>query len=512
MALERYRQKRDFSKTSEPIRSRPSRTGRSFVVQKHDASHLHYDFRLELDGVLLSWAVPKGPSLDPSVKRLAMQVEDHPVDYGGFEGTIPKGEYGGGTVMVWDRGTWTPEGDPRESYRSGRLTFTLVGEKLRGRWHLVRTRGRSGSRASWLLFKSDDDEARHENGAIVRDAPNSVLTGRTLEQIREGAPRVRKAERGQRTSKTNGRDATVMQSNGNRRQSSEVRLTNPDKVLYPEQKLTKRALAEYYIAVSEHMLPHVRNRPLTLVRCPEGRHRHCFFQKHALEGMPPAIRTIPIAESGGMADYTAIDDVAGLVSLVQMGVLEIHTWGAHEDDPERPDLLVIDLDPDPSLMFNEVARAAHEVRELLEDLGVESFPKTTGGKGLHVCFPVARRIDWDAAKQFCERIARELVRRDPRRYVATATKSKRTGKIFVDYLRNARGATFIAPYSTRARPGAPVATPLDWDEVGPRLRPDRFDVTSVPRRLASLKKDPWARVATLRQNLGAAMKKKLDAG
>ena len=818
MGLQRYREKRDFQKTKEPRGKRRQRAGFSYVIQKHAASHLHYDFRLELDGVLLSWAVPKGPSLDPATKRLAMQTEDHPVEYGSFEGTIPKGEYGGGTVMVWDQGTWEPEGDARDQYAKGRLSFELHGKKLKGSWHLVRTKARDqGDKRSWLLFKGTDTGARPGDGAIVEEKPNSAKTGRTLEQIAADAGAVWHSNR--KASRANGHDAssrmrkpvaparatrrrtttkvserargrllpraelarvagakrkalpraiepalatlvseapsgddwlqelkfdgyrllirvddgkvTIWSRNGKdwneripvlarafgeldiesavfdgeavalnedgisnfqllqnslgdeqaaekivyyafdllyangydlrtaplegrktllkkllgavpeqsqirlsdhvlgsgaefferacglglegivakRRDStysagrtrewlkvkclnrqefviggytepsgsrghlgalllgdyagkkliyrgkvgtgftrktlkelheqlvdlerktppfqqpprgpdargvhwvkpvliaevdftclteeglmrhptfrglrtdksahevvlerpastpaaetettdrprapragarSTFRLTNPERVLYREQGITKNELAEYYAAVGEWMLPHVADRPLTLVRCPEGYDKQCFFQKHAKESLPDGVRPIPIADKDGQAQYTAIDDVVGLLGLVQMGVLEIHTWGAHADNPEKPDLLVFDLDPDPELSWAKVVDAAKLLRARLEALDLQSFVKTTGGKGLHVCVPVARRLDWDRAKEFCRRFSERIVREDPDHYVATMSKARRKGKIFIDFFRNSRGATFIAPYSTRA--------------------------------------------------------------
>jgi bifunctional non-homologous end joining protein LigD len=490
--LQTYRRKRDFSRTREPSGQKAPGRGYSFVVQKHAARRLHYDFRLELDGVLLSWAVPKGPSLDPGVKRLAVQVEDHPVEYGGFEGTIPKGEYGGGTVMVWDRGRYEPEGDARKAYRAGRLNFELFGEKLKGRWHLVRTRSRGADDGkSWLLFKSDDAQALRDGDAIVDTRPDSALTGRTMDQISAGKSGKRKSPR------VSG-------------EPPKLELTNPDKVFFPEQGTTKRDLAEYYAKVAGYMLPHVTARPLTLVRCPEGRHKHCFFQKHANDGMPESIRSVPIRERTGDESYMAIDDGIGLLSLVQMGVLEIHTWGASSEDPEHPDLIVIDLDPDPSVRFARVIDAAKLVRDRFDQLGLESFVKTTGGKGLHVCVPLTPRLDWDTIKEFCRRFAEQIVEADPDHFVATMSKQKRAGKIFVDYFRNGRGATFIAPYSTRARPGAPVATPLEWRELDAKLDPAKLDLKSVPRRLAELKSDPWARLWKLRQSLGEKTLQALD--
>ncbi len=794
MALEAYNEKRRFQKTREPRgRVKKTKGGFSYVIQKHAASHLHYDFRLELDGVLLSWAVPKGPSLDPRDKRLAMQVEDHPVEYGGFEGTIPKGEYGGGTVMVWDRGTWEPEGDPRKDYERGRLTFTLHGEKLKGTWHLIRTRGAGGDgegRTAWLLFKGADDEARRHDGQVVDQMPASALTGRTIDEIgadgektwhsdkpskrtravkrpdtsvrvspelatlvkeapegdgwlhevkldgyrilahvargkvtlfsrngkdwtarmpdvasalarldcksaivdgevvvlredgisdfqrlqnamgegdedltyfvfdlleldgrdlrdepleerkaalerilpargatvrlsdhvvgggpkffesacklglegiiskrrdapyREGrgrdwlkvkclgrqefvivgwtdpkssrehfgalllgvrkgkslvyagkvgtgftaaslasiapklralatkAPAVKNAPRGRDVhwvapSLVCEVDFTEMTSEGLLRHPSfrglrqdksateivmerpakaptrkSPRVSNRGKVFFPESGITKGQLAEYFERVGPWMLPHVAGRPLMLLRCPNGIER-CFVQKHASVMLPSEVRPIDVGEEEA---HTAIDDVAGLVGLAQAGVVEVHTWGSHESDIEHPDLLVFDLDPDPAVKWSDVVWAAQLLRERLESLRLEPYVKTTGGKGLHVVCAIEPTMTWEAAKDFAHEVADAVVKEEPSRFVATMTKSRRKGKIFIDYLRNGRGATFIAPYSPRARPGAPVAMPLAWDELTNDLRPDQFTIENAFERLDALRADPWEKL------------------
>lgn len=527
MSLSTYRQKRDFGKTPEPRGERQKRTGFSYVIQKHAASHLHYDFRLELDGVLLSWAIPKGPSLDPATKRLAMQTEDHPVEYGSFEGIIPKDQYGGGTVMLWDYGTWEPEGDARKQYAVGRLSFRLKGKKLKGTWHLVRTRrDKAGGERSWLLFKGSDGEARGKESSVVDEQPNSAATGRSLEEIADAQGRVWQSNhepaasepRRARAHKTNrARTPKEAGSKSSKRKvprangaehpagNGQLKLTHPDKVLYPELGITKRELLEYFAAINEWMLPHVKDRPLTLVRCPEGHRKTCFFQKHATERLPAGVRSIPIREGHKDARYMAISNALGLLGLVQMGVLEVHTWGAHADDPERPDLLVFDLDPDVAVAWPKVIDAARLVRDRLEELGLTSFVKTTGGKGLHVCVPIVRRIEWDRAKEFCRRFTEEIVRSAPDEYVATVSKARRKGKIFIDFFRNGRGATFIAPYSTRARTGAPVAVPLAWNELSEDIPGDHFDVRNVPARLQSLKRDPWREMPGLRQSLSASV-------
>ncbi|HEY6079601.1 MAG TPA: DNA ligase D [Polyangiaceae bacterium] len=850
-SLAKYREMRDFERTREPRGKALQRRDEalSFVVQKHDARNLHYDFRLELDGVLLSWAVPKGPSLDPGVTRLAMEVEPHPLEYRDFEGAIPKGEYGAGTVMVWDRGTWKPEGDPRQGLKKGHLAFTLQGQKLQGAWHLVRTKRQAeagqGSRdgKGWLLFKSRDEAARADGDQLLRESPESALSGRELEQIAAapeaewrrdgrvafGAPAPNEAhmvklgaqprpaaklprviepelatlvdsapagddwiheikfdgyrvharlEQGQVTlltrsgkdwsermptlretlqqlavesayldgelvalddeghsdfqalqnSLSEGRDGalvyyafdllhldgtdltaqpllerksrlrqllavqpeplgqrvrfsahvvgngaaffenasklglegiiakralstyrsgrgrdwlkikcsqrqefvvvgytepagsrshlgalllgvregdklryagrvgtgfsqaslgelheklaplttkeapvenpprgadargvhwveprlvaevgyTEMTSDGSLRHPTfhglrddkparEVRLeastkveqprakpaqlglgpqpptrqpsypiTNPDKVLYPESGITKRELLDYYALVAERMLPHVENRPLTLVRAPNGIGKQTFFQKHPGKGTPAGLRSVDIREKEGKHPYSVIDDAQGLFGLVQLGALEIHTWGSRADDFEHPDVLVFDLDPDPALEYAAVIQGALTVRRIFEQAKLESFVKTTGGKGLHVCVPIAPDLDWEQAKDFTGRIAEAIAADAPQLYLATASKAKRKGKTYIDYLRNARGATFIAPYSTRAREQAPIAVPLEWDELSPKLGPNHFTLRNIAARLAQLRRDPFEGLARSQQRLRPA--------
>jgi bifunctional non-homologous end joining protein LigD len=507
MGLQRYREKRDFAVTPEPKGTARSKTGFSYVIQKHAASHLHYDFRLEQDGVLLSWAVPKGPSLDPKVRRLAMQTEDHPIEYGGFEGTIPQGEYGGGTVMVWDQGTWEPLEDPKKGYARGHLRFALHGKKLRGHWHLVRTGRADAQKKSWLLFKSRDDEARTDV-SIVEEQQKSALTGRTMDQIASARGKVWHSNR-----EPKGARAAVARSAAARpasrapsleKRAVRVRMTNPERVLYPREGITKRELAEYYAAVAPWMIPHVAGRPLMLVRCPQGVDKQRFVQKHVKPPLPDGIRAVPIEEDGAEVEYVAIDDALGLVGLAQMSVLEIHTWGAHADDPDRPDFLVFDLDPDPKVKWTAVIAGARLLREALGHLGLESYVKTTGGKGLHVCVPIARRVGWEEAKEFCRALTELVVKVDPKAYVATMSKAQRSGKIFIDFFRNGRGATFIAPYSTRARHGAPVAMPLAWDELSPKIAADHFHLRNVMKRLSTLGADPWKDASSKKQVLSAA--------
>lgn len=278
-------------------------------------------------------------------------------------------------------------------------------------------------------------------------------------------------------------------------------LTHPDKVLFSEQGITKRELSSYYTLVAARMLPHVRGRPLTLVRCPNGSDKPCFFQKHPGRGAPAAVRSVVVPEKHGSAPYGVIDDEDGLFALVQYGALEIHTWGSRVTELEHPDILVLDLDPDPTVPYELVIEAAHDVRDWLRRLGLQSFAKTTGGKGFHVCVPLAPEHGWDEVRAFARHAAEEIVEQSPERYVATASKSVRRGKIYLDYLRNGRGATFVAPYSTRAKKGAPVSMPLHWDQVSPDIRPETFTLRSVVERLAAGSVDPCAEFESLAQRI-----------
>jgi len=578
--LEKYQSMRDFSRTAEPSGEAPAaHIGHSYVIQQHAARRMHYDFRLELDGVLLSWSVPKGPSLSPTARRLAVRTEDHPLAYADFEGVIPAGQYGGGTVVVWDRGNWQPEGDAQAAIAKGKLTFTLQGEKLRGRWHLVKTRS-EGKAENWLLFKGRDDAANDQLD-VVASQPASVLSGRTLDEVAAAPERVWHSDRAaeptvaeKRAAKSAGaspskrgtaarRPAPGTRSEpstpGSRTKHSAptrskpsppatrakpsaqatpstdakhtaqgapatgaassialveqlplgFKLTNLGKVLYPGEGITKGDVIAYLAVVSDWALPQLADRPLMIARCPEGiathaakRGRTCFYQKHPLPGSPAAIDSVPDIDSDGTPiTHMRVHDMAGVVALAQLGTLEIHTWGCHADQLDLPDLLVFDLDPDPSVGWDQVALAAFELRRRLHDGGLESFVKTTGGKGLHVAVPIRRAIGWDDFKAFAKAVVEAMHHDAPDRYTTNMAKVRRSGRIFLDYLRNGRGATFVAPYSPRSRPGAPVAVPISWDELARGVDPAAFTIQTVPRRLASLSGDPWAAIGEIDQSI-----------
>jgi bifunctional non-homologous end joining protein LigD len=816
--LKDYKAKRDFAKTQEPAGAAPKagKAGRgSFVVQKHDATRLHYDFRIELDGVLKSWAVTKGPSNNPGDKRLAVRVEDHPLEYGGFEGTIPEGEYGGGTVMLWDRGTWEPVGDPHEGLEGGDLKLRLFGERMKGEYVLVHMKGRDSKRRNgpdrenWLLIKHRDSYARDKDTLTTRFT-RSVASGRDFKGIASGAKPEKKtrvpakavwhsdpeeAEKADQKTRImssaksgkvpafrpvqlatlvdsvpagedwlfemkydgyrclaavagdsvrlytrNGLDWTeqfgaliaplqklkigsalidgeicafddkgrtdfstlkAVLSDGGRLEffafdlleadgkdltglplverkarlqdilartgkkdpvqysshvlghgqkvldalcrdghegviakradapyrgerskgwlkikclkrqefviggwspSSKrkgfaslllgswegdtlayrgrvgtgfnqdllielgsrldqlerktnpfasvpkeiargakwvkpelvaeiayteltgdnilrhpsfiglredkpakevrmekaqsidgdgeavaeklgVRLTSPDRVVYPGQGITKAQLVAYYEDVAEVMLPHIKDRPLSLVRCPQGRTKHCFFQKHDTGGFPEQMHSKSITEKDGdRKDYFHVDDLAGLVAGTQMNVLEWHIWGSRFSDVEKPDRLVFDIDPDEGLDFPAITAAATDIRDRLKDMGLASFPMVSGGKGIHVIVPLDPKAEWPEVKTFCKAFAQAMADDEPQRYTASISKARRKGRLFIDYLRNERGSTAICPWSVRSREGAPVAVPIDWDEVPGLKAANGFSLAAAAER------------------------------
>ncbi|MCA3572576.1 MAG: DNA ligase D [Aestuariivirga sp.] len=828
-ALQGYAGKRDFTRTSEPgPAAAPRRAAKlSFVVQKHAARRLHFDLRLELDGVLKSWAVTRGPSMRAGVRRLAVETEDHPMAYRSWEGVIPKGEYGGGTMIVWDRGQWEAEGDAREELAKGRLTFTLKGERLKGAFSLVRMKD-EGNRHNWLLIKRSDAHALKPGAAEpVEQEMTSVISGRSNEELAGGgvlradhrararkpaaakpselaklpgarkailppfvapslavlAPRPPQGEqwiheikhdgyriearidggkpklltrkgldwtrrfpavadalkalslkaalidgeivsedagghgsfsalqsdlkagrhdrmvyfvfdllhldgvdlrgvplgerkrllreviaraptsfalrfndhidatgedilgeacrlglegivskrkdlpyvsgRGEQWVKSKcmlrqefvvvgflpasdrrnavgslvlgyyeggrlmhaGRAGTGFSASeaaalfdllspreaprpkfGNTvsrpaargvvwvrpeavaeieyrgrtadgllrqaayaglredKPANEVGLereaafipqheapqrpaapakarfsfTHPERVLWEDAGVTKQDLGDYYSAIAPWILPHVENRVLSLLRCPGGTAGKCFFAKHAWMGLDPAIRLV---DTGDEKPMMALGGLDGILALVQANVLEIHVWGSRSEDIERPDRLIFDLDPGEGVTWDDIREAARELRNRLTKFGLSSFVKTSGGKGLHVTVPLEPSLDWETAKAFTRAVAQQMAADTPRRYVASMAKNRRSGRIFIDYLRNGRGATAVAPYSTRARAGAPVAMPVDWSELSALPGPAHYTLANARQRLSKLKEDPWQELPLTRQTL-----------
>jgi bifunctional non-homologous end joining protein LigD len=496
VALDEYWRKRNFQKTPEPpgkvVRGSPSGDReRFFCVQKHAASHLHYDFRLELEGVLKSWAVPKGPSIDPEVRRLAMMTEDHPFEYGEFEGVIPAGQYGGGTVMLWDVGTWVPlEENPHQAIRAGKLKFELRGEKLKGSFALVRTDERR-----WHLMKLRDKLAKKID--ITEKKPLSVATGRDLDEIAEQRDREWHSNRGD-------------DPGGERPGVKPNHLTNPDKLLWRKDKITKLELVEYYIAVGDLIVREVKGRPLTLVRASDAIEDGTIYMRHSKVWGPKALRRITIKEKTKVGEYLVADDLLAVLGLVQMSIVEIHTWNCVDPDIDRPDRLIFDFDPDEAVPWRRVVEAAQLTRERLSKLGLESLVKTTGGKGLHVVVPLKPSADWELCLDFARAFSESIAREDPRGFTTAMPKDRRRGRILIDYLRNNRANTSVAAYSTRARAGAPVSMPVSWTEL-PKIDPNDYTLFTVPQLIAKRKRDPWKGYDGLRTPLLKALTSRITS-
>lgn len=495
MALTRYKQKRNFSGTPEPKgKVQASRGSLRFVVQKHAASHVHYDFRLELDGVLKSWAVPKGPSMNPSDKRLAVMVEDHPLDYRTFEGSIPEGNYGAGEVIVWDEGTYHPEPNSerlgntrtlRRGLEEGKLSFVLEGKKLKGGFTLIRTG--PPEKHSWLLMKKRDRFAELHD---VREDISSVRSSRTLPGERAGGETVATREIPRGSDEQAGHPKEKMNPEKGKAEEEiivnqhPVRFTHPDKVYWPEEGITKADLLHYYRKCSRYILPYLLDRPQSLHRYPDGIQKDGFFQKDVGTKIPDWLETaeIPLETETKKIRSLVCKDEASLVYMVNLGCIEMHPWLSRTGKLDNPDYLVLDLDPE-GVKFREVVETALAVKKLLDRADAVSFCKTSGATGLHIFVPLKAKYDYDVAKNFAHLIARMVNAELPRLTSLERSPEKRRRKVYIDYLQNTKGQTVVAPYSVRPRPGAPVSTPLEWDELEPGLDPAKFTIETIFPRL-----------------------------
>ena len=476
MPLNEYRARRDFRRTRKPSGGRaeaPASDRPIFVVQEHHASHLHYDFRLEADGVLKSWAVPKEPTLDPAVKRLAVEVEDHPLGYASFAGKIPKGQYGGGTVAIWDHGTYddlSPEGSVAESLAAGRLEFALHGEKLRGAFALVRMKARGRGKPQWLLIKKKDEFAAEGEDESPAAAKPKAKPRRSLAAVEEGK----------------------VVRDGSPPPPEEVALTHPEKLLYPEAGLTKADVFEYYRKVAGRLLPYLKGRPITLERLPDGlaeADAPHFWQKDAPASYPGWIARVPLATGRGkVVRYVLVEDVSTLLYLVNQGALTFHVWASRVENLDRPDFVLFDLDLG-AARFDDVIAVALAVRDELESRGIEPFVKTSGKSGLHVLAPWTGEGGYDEARAWALEVASRVVAADPDRATVEIRKARRGGRVYVDVMQNAKGHHAVPPYVLRAIPRATVSTPLAWREVRPGLDPAAFTPQVVLARLARRKAD-----------------------
>lgn len=508
--LASYRRMRDFGTTPEP--SGDGAAGhddslRRFVVQRHRARALHYDFRLEMDGVLVSWAVPKGPTLDPSARRLAVHVEDHPLEYADFEGVIPSGEYGGGDVIVWDRGTWEPaEADPVRAVADGELHADLRGEKLHGRFVLVRTDGKDGEKENWILLHKHDDEA--VDGWDPEEHPRSVLTGRTNDEVKadpdrrwhSDRPATDAAEQVSAPQPLAADDEALLAldelpADGGSWtvHGREVAVTNLDKVLFParegEEPVTKRDLLRYAARVAPVAVPYLEGRAVNLHRYPNGSQAKGFWHKELPGHAPDWLSRWdnPLADPGETQTYLVADEPAALVWMANFGALEWHPWTSRTEAPECPTYALFDIDPGERTTWDEVVTMAVLHRTAFERLGVRSQVKVSGRRGLQVWVPIAPGPTFDETRAWVEGVSRTIGKLVPDLVSWKWQKSDRLGRARLDYTQNAINKTLVAPYSTRPAPGAPVSVPIGWHELeDPDLRPDRWTIRTVFDRMAEV--------------------------
>ncbi|MEW6472224.1 MAG: DNA polymerase ligase N-terminal domain-containing protein [Actinomycetota bacterium] len=523
-----YRAKRDFRRTPEPSgkeRTKKAGGGSRFVVQRHRARRLHYDLRLEMDGVLASWAVPKGPTLDPKARRLAVQVEDHPLSYYDFEGVIPEG-YGKGDVIVWDWGTWEPADgtDPAEAVKRGDLHFDLHGEKLKGRFVLVR-RDKPDGKDDWLLLHKRDDDA--EPGWDPEQHPESVKTGRTNDDVAAG--RKGRARRSRRTTTAKGGrrqeppsrwpgptddelaalDALPGKGGEWQFQGRTLRLTNLDKVLFParsdgEGPVTKRQLIRYHARIAPAILPYLDGRPVNMHRYPNGADKPGFWHKAVPDHAPDWMTRWrnEEADPGETECYFVIDSPPALVWVANYGALELHPWTSTVADPHSPTWALIDLDPGQQTTWEDLVIFAKLHRTALDHLGVEGRPKVTGKRGVQIFVPVTPgRYSFDDTRPWVEKLSKTIGRLVKDKVSWAWEKKDRQGLARLDYTQNAINKTLVAAWSPRPAPGAPISVPIDWDELDdPDLRPDRWTIHTACDRLAD-HGDPLAGLINREQEL-----------
>lgn len=515
--LDEYRAKRDFAVTGEPAGSAgpaaPGEGGARFVVQRHRARRLHYDLRLELNGVLVSWAVPKGPTLDPKARQMAVHVEDHPVEYFDFEGVIPKGEYGGGDVIVWDWGTWrSGKDDPARAIDDGELHFDLYGEKLAGRFVLVRRDSERAGKQQWLLLHKNDDHAR--TGWDPEEHPRSVKTGRTNDEVaaapatlwRSDAPAAEAAvpvgAASERWDPPTEDELTALDELGADGrwavQGRELRLTNLDKVLFPgaaaEPPVTKRDLVRYHALIAPYMLRYLAGRPVNAHRFPDGVDRPGFWHKEVPDHAPEWLNRWRNTEAdpGETECYAVLDSVPALVWAANFASVELHPWTSRLPDVHEPSWALIDIDPGDRTDFSEVVELARLYRTALDHLGVSGMPKVTGKRGIQIWVPIRAGYTFADTRAWVEKVSRAVGQTLPGLVSWEWQKDRRKGLARLDYTQNAINKTLVAPFSARPAPGAPVSVPIRWDELDdPNLRPDRWTVRTVVERVRGVG-DPLA--------------------
>lgn len=442
--LTKYNNKRNFNITSEPIGKIFKKNKKlTFCVQHHIARKDHFDFRLEYNGTMTSWAIPKGPSYNPKDKRLAIKVEDHPISYKNFEGTIPKGEYGAGTVMLFDLGYYEII-----KYEKNLIKVILHGKKLKGMWTLTHFKD-----DNWLLIKDHDF---YENYIDITKYKRSIKTNRTMKEIKDNEKK------------------------------KEILLTSPNKKIIGN--ITKKVIFNYYKKVAPYMMPYLENRIISVVKAPSGINNNIFFKKH-LENQKKYLEKINISSKNDKEkDYYYILDEIGLLSEVQMNSYEFHIWGSNASNKNKPNMMVFDLDPDKSLSLDKLRLGVKYLKEILDNLNLKSFLKTSGGKGYHICIPFKNNLTWKKFYKISEDIANIIENTHSELFTTNNRKEKRKNKIFIDYLRNQKSATFVAPYSVRLRKNAPVSMPIAWNELD-KIKPNEITIYKAIKRLK--KKDPW---------------------
>lgn len=468
--LRTYQAKRNFGQTNEPVGTQKNRTSKNplFVVQKHAASHLHYDLRLEHDGVLKSWAVPKGIPQDPAEKHLAIETEDHPLEYAHFEGVIPPGNYGAGTVEIWDGGTYKNITKGKngqiipvaECLKKGRLKVEFAGKKLTGIYVFIKTK--LAQKGSWLIFKMAD----------------KVLPKATIDPDRV---------------KIN---------------SHTIRLTHVSKILFPEAGITKSDLIDYYREIAPWMLPHTKDRYVTMVRAPEGLGGDWFYQKNMPASYPRWIKSVDVPlKEDGEKHMVVINNPASLVYLANQDCITPHISLSRTDQLEKPDRMIFDLDPSPENSFSQLCAAALQLKKILETAGLIPFVMTTGSRGLHIIVPIRRRAGFETVREYAHAIANQLVAQDPKNLTTEVRKNKRLDRIYVDTSRNAYGQTSVAPYAVRLRPAAPIAVPLYWEELADKsLTAQKYTIKNIRTRLAKMG-DPWEKITQGARSLKKQNKK-----
>lgn len=519
-----YRAKRNFSRTNEPSGSGSAASASDtprFVVQRHRATRLHYDFRLEIEGVLVSWAVPKGPSLDPKVRRLAVRTEDHPLDYYDFEGVIPHGEYGGGDVIVWDAGTWTlhKDEDAGTAVAGGELHLELHGEKLRGHFMLIRrgSAGPSGGpKDQWLLFHKRDDDA--VPGWDPEDHPLSIVSGRTNDDVAanpdaEWQVEAERALAGRplRVPGATPDELAALDALGRagtwQLGGIELELTNLDKVLAPGRRngkpVTKRDLIRYHATIAPYLVPHLANRPVNMNRYPDGIDQPGFWNKAAPRHAPEWLTrwTNPAAGRGETTEYFVVDSAAALAWMANYGAIELHPWTSTTDHPDRPTYAMFDLDPGSTTTWADLLQLARLHRTAFDHLGVAAFPKVTGKRGIQIWVPVEQRYSFSETSAWAEAVSRAIGATVPDLVSWEWEKRARAGRARLDYTQNAVNKTLVVPYGVRPAPGAPVSAPITWDELDDgKLRPDRWTIRTVMGRIAE-SGDLWADIGASSQRL-----------